>query len=85
MLYWNSWIFNARGSDGVQTMTEKQIIKPLPLKHFGTFYRELEEVINRHGLDNILSRTDYVIAEFLVDCLRALYSKEEDDRRVKEK
>lgn len=35
------------------------------------FERELTVLLNQHGLDNATDTTDYLLAEFLVACLKA--------------
>jgi len=33
--------------------------------------REIAEVLNRNGVDNDMETPDYILAEYLVDCLSA--------------
>jgi hypothetical protein len=36
-----------------------------------TLRREIEAAINRHSAENVSNTPDYVLAEYLVDCLAA--------------
>jgi len=43
----------------------------------GLFLKELQELINRHSLENNSNTPDFILAEYLVDCLDA-YEKIHD-------
>lgn len=36
------------------------------------FHRELESLINRHSLENRTDTPDFILADYVVECLRAL-------------
>lgn len=41
------------------------------MKEAPTFQEELEDLINRHSLENDSSTPDFVLAQYLNDCLAA--------------
>lgn len=47
--------------------------RPVPVKHpvRTTFQNELSALINRNSLENVSNTQDFVLAEYLVDCLEA--------------
>ena len=45
---------------GIQSQTKEK-----------SFKKELEELINKHSLENDSGTADFILAEFMNDCLRA--------------
>ena len=43
--------------------------------------RQLSVIMNTHGIDNECSTPDYILAEYLIDCLKS-YKKIHDDNRI---
>ncbi len=51
-------------------MTEQQI-RRLKAKRYGSFRMAVEDLINANSMENGSDTPDYVLAEFLVACLKA--------------
>ena len=58
----------------------KRVINPTKEKYYERFRERIEEVINVLSLENGSNTPDYVLSEYLVDCLksydRALQARE---------
>jgi hypothetical protein len=59
------------------------ILKPLPEK--SSFLLELQQLINKHSKENDSNTPDYILAQYLEDCLRSYAKaiKSRDDRNTK--
>lgn len=49
----------------------------------GEFEKELENLLNRHGIDSNLNVHDFVLAEFLCDQLDALQNVQRELKRLR--
>ncbi len=49
-------------------MSNKEMIKRI------TFRRQLEQLINKHSMENGSDSPDFILAEYLTDCLKAFDS-----------
>ena len=44
--------------------------KGITFKTYDEFQKELEQLINKHSMENISDTPDFILAEYLVGCLR---------------
>jgi hypothetical protein len=84
---------------GLVIVSEPVIIKQTP-EEYGSdpvnrkqwkkekgFHRDLRAMINRYGYDNEAATPDYILAQYLIDCLKAYtdtigaYQKHKEDER----
>ncbi len=63
----------------VSISTGQETIPERAARRFEALEKEIERAINGQGVDNALGTPDFVLAEYLIACLRA-YEKIHNDR-----
>lgn len=81
------WIVQKKNEEMMNGVKEKlkEVIKNeldnVQQKNEESLRRELSKIMNTHGIDTEYSTPDYILAEYLIDCLKS-YKKLDDANRT---
>ena len=66
----NAWLIYRR-EPAKDNMKKQKKIKKIPVIKQPDFQQALEYLINKYGIDNEMNTPDFILAEYLYDCLMA--------------